>query len=118
MTLEETARAIEEAREATEREKKRADRAEAERDEARSELARLRNDGATRTVRFDQVAKRAALEFAARKILGDDAVLSTMSDREVMTTAISKVDRCAKLDGKSDEYVRGQFDAAIERVRA
>jgi hypothetical protein len=111
---------LEEALEAIEQEKKRGDRAEAERDAARNELEGVRRDSVTHAVRFDQtmVARRAALEFSARKILGADAMLSTMSDLEVMRTAIARAEPSARLDGKSDEFVRGQFDAAVERVRS
>jgi hypothetical protein len=45
-------------------------------------------------------------------------MLSTMSDLEVMRTAIARAEPSARLDGKSDEFVRGQFDAAVERVRS
>lgn len=123
-----------------EEEKKRADTAEAERDALKSELdktkakldstnAELVGAKALGGNLIDPneipkiVAARVSLETSARSILGADASftkkdskgeLVPMTDDEVMTAALAKVAPDVKLDGKSGDYLRARFDAAVE----
>jgi hypothetical protein len=80
-----------------------------ERDTARTELATA-NDPAKRS---DAVKTRVALERSAVKVLGDKAELGALTDRQVREKAILAVDKTAKLEGRSDDYVSGQFDVLV-----
>lgn len=60
----------------------------------------------------EAVKIRADLEARARKVLGEDAVFDDMTDVEVMSEAIYKVDESHAFDEHtSEDYIRGLFTA-------
>lgn len=64
------------------------------------------------------VIARVALEQTARKVLPETERLDGLSDREVMEKAIVVLEKDARFDGKSDEYVRAYFDGSVGRAEA
>lgn len=77
------------------REKTRADKAEA-----------------PETIR-EKVAARVSLERKAADVLGAESKFDEMDDRAVMTSVIDRL--CGiSCSGKSDDYIKARFDAAIE----
>lgn len=86
-------------------------------DQANKDLeeAKKKLDEATSPERIDAaVAARVALVEGARRVLGEDAELDGLPDRKVMEQALAKVDSELKLDGRSDDYVRGMFEQAVK----
>jgi uncharacterized protein len=77
----------------------------------RAELATA-TSAATIQARVDS---RIALELKAREVLGADARFDGKNDREVMASVLLKADTELKLDGLSDDYVRGGFEQALKR---
>lgn len=59
------------------------------------------------------VSARVALVEQARKLAGETFRADGKTDREVMVAALEAGDATIKLDGRSDEYVRGMFDVAV-----
>jgi hypothetical protein len=57
---------------------------------------------------------RTALVIEARKHLGDKEKLDGKSDFEVKKMVVLKLNKTAKLDGKSEDYVQACYDTAIE----
>jgi hypothetical protein len=99
------------------------DAARADLDAATKKVAALETEIAAlkaSTVKADEVdarvAARLALETDARVLLGADSSIKG-SDREVMTAALAKHDASFKSDGRSDDYLRARFDAAVENAR-
>lgn len=60
------------------------------------------------------VASKLALQASAQKVLGADFTVTGKSEREVFAAAITKADSEFKADGKSDEYLKGRFEALVE----
>jgi len=109
--------------------RKRADAAEGERDGLKTENASIQKKLDTaidpKTMQT-AIADRVALETAARVHLADETKLDGLTDRQVREAAIAAVNKDVKLDGRTDEYVQGQFDSlpakskpqrSIENVR-
>lgn len=63
----------------------------------------------------EEMKARLNLESKAKAVLGDDAKLDGLSDKDVKAKVLAKTDPELKLDGKSDAYVDARFDLAIER---
>ena len=68
---------------------------------------------------YDRMAKRRsaardALVSQARKVLGADEKLDSKTDAEVVAMTIAKRFPDLKLDGRSADYIRARFDAAVE----
>lgn len=57
---------------------------------------------------------RVDLISKARPVLGEEAKLDGLSDRDVKAAVVAKLCPGAKLDGKSEDYVAARFDAAME----
>jgi hypothetical protein len=88
---------------------KRADAAEGELAATQTKL-----DEASDPKRLDAlVAARVELEGAALKVLPSDAKLDGLSTREVHEKVLRHLDPKVKLDGESDDYVRGAFNGAL-----
>lgn len=98
--LEKAAADLAAANKATETEKGRADGLKAKLDEAEKGLPQ-------------RVKDRTAFLARAKLVLGDD-LKDDQGEVEIMKAALLKLDPEIKLDGKSDEYVRARFDAAVE----
>lgn len=90
------------ANKATETEKGRADGLKQKLDEADKNLPQ-------------RIKERGNLLERARKILGD-ALKVEDSDEDIVKAAVTKACPELKLDGKSPEYVRARFDAAVEEA--
>lgn len=104
-----------------EEEEKKKDKAEAERDALQEKVDKEKEDEEKEEEKKDGLIKAAVraridLERKATPFLKADAVekLDSMSDREVMENVVSEFSPNAKLDGRSDEYVRARFDSIIE----
>lgn len=87
--------------------------ATAKADEAKAEIERLKKEYSDEAIR-DAAKARVALERAAAKVLGDDADMGEMTDREIREAVCTKVHDGLDLSEKSDVYVEARFDAAIE----
>jgi len=61
---------------------------------------------------------RTALVIEARKHLGDKEKLDGKSDLEVKKMVVAKLDKTAKLEGKSEDYVQARYDAVVEKGAA
>jgi hypothetical protein len=87
--------------------------AEARADSASAELKKIPapDPGAFRAA----VAARVSLEASAAKVLGAQK-LDAMSDQELKSAVVKKLDPDAKLEGKSADYIDARFDAAIEQA--
>lgn len=94
-----------------------AETAKARADEAEAELARLKEERSDEAIR-EAARARVELERSASELVGDDADLSAMSDREVMESAIKAVHADAELADAEDVYVKARFDAAIATHKA
>lgn len=93
-----------------------AEKARADKAEARADAAEAKLDEAEKA-RPQMVAKRVALEVAARKILGDSERFDTLTDHEIRLAACSKAGRDVREDRKDSEaYVEAAFDAAVSEV--
>lgn len=62
----------------------------------------------------EELEARMDLEEKARGVLGAEAKLDALSDRDVKLLVLTKLSPAAKLDGKSDDYVQARFDSALE----
>lgn len=60
------------------------------------------------------VAARVQLEGSARKVLGAEAKLDGLTEKEVKLQVLAKLRPSAKFDDKSDAYVDGAFETALE----
>lgn len=60
--------------------------------------------------RAAEVAERVALETAARKHLGADFKLDGLDARGVKAAVLAKLAPSLSLDGKTDDYIAGQYD--------
>lgn len=90
----------------------RADAAEEAKDQVQSKL-----DEATDADKFRAaVQNRVDLERKALDVLGDKEDLATKTDAEIMGAVVAKLCPNAKLDGRSDAYLRGRFDSALEHA--
>ncbi len=58
--------------------------------------------------------ERASLITAARELLGPEAKLDGLSDREIRIAALTKLDPETKLEGRTDEAVKIHFEAALK----
>ena len=90
-----------------------ADAAAGEKDAAKAELEKLKATSNDEAIRAG-VKARVALERTAAQVLGTEAKLDAMNDRDIKVAVVTKVHADAKMDGRSDEYVQARFDAAIE----
>lgn len=99
---------IKAAQSAVEKERARADAAEEKAKKLDAELK-----AAPEKLRADMKV-RVELESSARKILGKEAKLDGLSDRQVKEKALAKLKPELKLDGKADAYVDARFDMALE----
>ncbi len=89
------------------------DTATAKADEAKAEIERLNEAYSDEAIR-DAAKDRVALERSAAKVLGDDADMGDMSDREIREAVCKKVHDGLDLTDRSDVYVEARFDAALE----
>lgn len=87
--------------------------ATAKADEAKAEIERLNEQYSDEAIR-DAAKARVALERSATKVLGDDADMSGMTEREIREAVCKKVHDGLDLSEKSDVYVEARFDAALE----
>lgn len=87
--------------------------ATAKADEAKAEIERLKKEYSDEAIR-DAAKARVALERAAAKVLGDNADMGEMTDRQIREAVCKKVHDGLDLSEKSDVYVEARFDAAIE----
>lgn len=62
----------------------------------------------------EAIRSRVELEKVAEEVLGEDARLDSLSDLEIKTRVVKKLQPSAKLDGKSEEYIQSRFDAVTE----
>lgn len=84
-----------------------------ERDQLVSDLSKSRAEVSSE--RIDSlVSQRVALFDSARVVLGTDFEFSGKSEREVFLAVISKSDSKFDAKGRSDDYLRGRFEAAVE----
>lgn len=65
-----------------------------------------------------RIQARVALETQARSVLGEETKLDGKTDLEVKRLVIEKLSPGVKLDDRSEVYIEGRFDAAMERVKA
>jgi hypothetical protein len=56
------------------------------------------------------VGERVALETKARKVLGQEAKLDGLTEKEIQIQVITKTDPEFKFDGRTDEYLAARFD--------
>ncbi len=85
-------------------------------DAAEAETAKLKKELAETPAKVRQdIAARVALETSARKVLGAEARLDTLSDLEVQKTVAEK-HFGKKYDGKTEAYVAAMFDIAVEQA--
>lgn len=90
-------------------------KAEGERDAAVADAKKLKEG---EQARIDAaVSERVAVVDGASLILGDK-LDRKMDNRKLMEAAVLATDKEAKLDGKSDDYVRARFDSAVDSKRA
>lgn len=90
----------------------RADAAEARTKELETQVAELSD-----TARFDSaVAERATLIASARRIAGDGFKADGLSSAEIVAAALKAVD--VSVEGKSEDYARARFDAALAHLDA
>ena len=77
-------------------------------------------DAAVSTESIEKLcAERVGVMLAAQRVLGDTFKADGKSLREIMVETLTKVSPTAKLDGRSDEYVRARFDGIVDSgVRA
>lgn len=92
----------------TAKEKARADKAEGERDALKKEADPKRMD--------EKVAARSKLLAVASKVIGSEYKSDGVSDRDVKIAVLTHLDADAKFDGKSDDYIQGQFEAVEKRA--
>ncbi len=99
----------------TERDQAKADAetSKAKADEAVAELEKLRETYSDQAIR-EAAKARVALERTAGKILGDEADLDGMSERDLQEAVVKAVHADADLTEASDVYVQARFDAAVE----
>lgn len=62
------------------------------------------------------VKNRIALEIVGLRVLGDKTKLDALSDREIQVKVVQSDDPSAKLDGVSDVYLQGRFDAVAAKA--
>lgn len=93
--------------------KKEVETAQAKADEAKAEVDRLNEKYSDEAIR-EAAKARVALERTASKVLGDDADMGEMTDREIREAVCKKVHDGLDLSEKSDVYVEARFDAALE----
>lgn len=60
------------------------------------------------------VTARLSLVSDARKVLGEEAKFDGLSEREIMVSAAKKTMPEAVFEGRSDDYVRGLFEGAVQ----
>jgi hypothetical protein len=97
-------------------------KAEADKSAARADAEKARADAAEKA-RADaaaalpaQVRARVALEVTARKHLGESVRLDEMTDRQIKVAVVEKLDGVKVSDERSDAYVEGGYDAALEHA--
>lgn len=97
--------------------------AEAEKAKARADAAEEEAKKAA-TLAKEAPAKAAAeirarmkLEDDARAVLGRDAKLDGLSDKEIQEKALKHAQPELKLDGKPEAYVQARFEIAVEQAR-
>lgn len=71
---------------------------------------KMKKDGLSREDITKAVKERKKIEDAAVAVLGSEAKLDEKSDLDLMKDIIMKDDADAKLDGKSEDYIRARFD--------
>lgn len=108
--LERGATALSEAQAERDKESARADSLGAQLDETKRQLA----EATDATRRADDIRKRVALEVQARDVLGDATRLDTMTDGEIRSACIQKLNPSARLDGQTEAYVDALFDFTID----
>lgn len=89
-----------------------AETAKAKADEAAAELEKVKASHTDEAIR-DAAKARVALERTAAKVLGDDADVGDLSDREIREKVVGTVHDGIDLTDKSDVYVEARFDAAV-----
>lgn len=98
--------------------KARLDKLQAETDAAKEKAAKLDAELKAAPARITAELKaRMALESEAREVLGAKAKLDSLSDRDVKLAVLKELVPSLKLDGKSDAYVDGRYEAALESHR-
>lgn len=103
--------------------KARADKAESDRDTAQAgaDAKQKELDAAVKartdseSTFLDRVRARVALETKAASVLGADAKVETLSDRDIKIAVVKKVDGEDLPAEKSEAYVDGRYDASISR---
>jgi uncharacterized protein len=94
-----------------------ADKATARADSADAEVKKLQTlhaDAVKPENVRKMVSERLCLERDARKVLGDKVEkLDSMGDDEIRKAVILAVDKDAKLDGRSADYIQGRFDMSV-----
>jgi len=94
-----------------------AETSKAKADEAAAEVEKLRETHSDEAIR-EAAKARVALERTASKILGDEADLDGMSERDLQEAVVKAVHADADLTEASDVYVQARFDAAVETHKA
>jgi len=83
-------------------------------DDYQSQIKVLK-DSSDNTEAFKSAVKlRVELEGQGKKVLGEEVVLDSLTDREIKEKVVEKVRPDTKLDGKSDDYVDARFEIALE----
>lgn len=78
-----------------------------------AQAERARKDTEYRAKVAQEIRVRLDLDAKAQKILGSEYKSEGKTDREVQSAIIEKLAPGTKLDGYSDEYVRGRLDAQL-----
>lgn len=97
--------------------KKLADTASAKADAAADKLKKIEQehkDAVDPAKLQDRVKARVALERTAADVLGDDAKLDDLTDRQIKEKVLEELTSFKADAKKSDEYVQARFDAAVE----
>jgi hypothetical protein len=95
--------------------KKKFDELSAERDSLKEKMDEMKSKNNDSAIR-EAAKTRVDLERKASRLLDSDTIakLDSLDDLDIMKAAIARKSPKAVLDGKSEDYIKARFDAAIE----
>lgn len=93
------------------------DKAQAKLDAQTEELAKTKEDlkkASDPKAVQELVSNRVTLEVSAKKVLGAEAKLDALTDKEVKLKVLTKLRPKAKFEDRTDAYIDGAFETALE----
>lgn len=92
------------------------DAAEGRADQAEADLKAAKEDAKDETALKAKVDARVELLLTAKDLVLD-GITNDSTDLEIMSAAIEKADASVVLEGKSDAYIEGRYDAAVSALK-